>query len=272
MNSFRAKFLFLTILVALLLGVGGCGRIETPTPTSIPPDPNALQTQIASSIYAPLTAESPHVTNTPTKSLVPTFTDTVQATKTFTPDFSSTPSNTPSLVPTTTSTPAAIPTLPEVTAIPTRVKASLLVLTPTPADWQTGDWVVLARILADTASKNRALMQQAKTLFSETSINCAQMVPILTALDNAPSYVEMGINFDPRLGRPGLEGRVFNLKDAYVDGMRRMRDDRLRALRDLCISGTQPSPDQKQWGTEWMDYPISKMEFVVNEINAELGP
>lgn len=236
------------------------------TPTPIPPTATPVSPTSTPVPPTPTPTPAPP-TPTPTHTPMPTDTPTPTPTNTSTPTPSVTHTPTNTRMPTSTSTPTGTPT--PVPPTPTPVPP-----TPTPVDWATADWEVIARVLLESAKTYLPQIQEVQTMLTEDQVNCPRLVQLLDSLANAPQYKEMVQPLWDRRARPGLEGRLWNIRDAYADGVNQFRLDTFRSVRDTCATGAQPTAEQRESAIHWMDLtgPTGKMEHVIREIEPEIGP
>jgi hypothetical protein len=116
-------------------------------------------------------------------------------------------------------------------------------------------------------------MQEVHVMLAEDQVNCPRLVQLLDGLANAPHYEEMNQPLWNRRGQPGLEGRLWNIRDAYEDGVNQFNPGlgTFRSIRDTCAAGTQPRMDFTS-PIRWTEHAIGKMEHVIHEIEPVIGP
>jgi hypothetical protein len=132
----------------------------------------------------------------------------------------------------------------------------------------------MARVLLDSAKTYLPQIQEVQTMLTEDRVDCPRLVQLLDNLANAPQYEEMIQPLWDRRGQPGLEGRLWNIRDAYADGVNQFRLDTFRSIRDTCAAGTQPTTEQRESALHWMELtgPVGKMEYVIHEVEPVIGP
>lgn len=141
-------------------------------------------------------------------------------------------------------------------------------------DWATVDWTEIARILVQSARVYQPQMQEVQTMLGQDQVDCPRLAQLLDNLANAPQYDELNQLLWDRRDRPGIEGQLYSFRDAYADGVNQFRLDRFRVIRNGCVSGTQPTAEQRQRALDWMDLtgPTGKMEHVINSLGPVIGP
>jgi hypothetical protein len=170
--------------------------------------------------------------------------------------------------------PTATPTKQPHTPTPKPPTPTTVPLLPTPVDWAAADWTEVARIILRSAKVYRPQMTEVQALLGQDPTECLRLAQLLDSLASAPQYKEVaGILWDHR-DRPGTEGQLYSYRDAYADGVNQFRLDVFRAVSNACAAGTQPTAEQRQGALRWMDQtdPIGKMDFVISNLDPEVGP
>jgi hypothetical protein len=133
---------------------------------------------------------------------------------------------------------------------------------------------VIAKTLLHSAKFYKSQMQEVQTLLAQEPVTCPRLVELLDSLANAPHYDEMNEPLWNRRGRPGIEGQLWTLKDAYKDGVNQFRLDTFRVIRKTCAAGGQPTAEQRQAAMSWLKgvNPASKMDHVIDNLDPVVGP
>ena len=145
--------------------------------------------------------------------------------------------------------------------------------TPTPIDWATADWTLIARTLLQSAKTYLPQALEVYTMLGQDQVECPRLVELLDNLANAPHHEGMRTSLWNRRGLPGTEGELWNLRDAYADAVNQFRLDTFRSIRNGCVAGMQPTVEQRQRARDWMDLtgPVGAMEYVIAHLEPVVG-
>jgi serine/threonine protein kinase len=174
----------------------------------------------------------------------------------------------PTLEPTPTWIPMATPTSapPTATQIPPSPAPTQVPASPTAVDWTTADWTAIAGTLLGSARKYLPQTREVYQSLGEDPVDCPRLA-------EAPHHDGMIEALAVRRGYPSVEGELWNIRDAYADAVNQFRLDTFRSIRNGCVSGTQPSSEQRQRAKDWMDLtnPSATLEYVIAHLEPVAG-
>jgi hypothetical protein len=247
------RLMFGFTLVGLILT--GC---EVPAATTVTPMPTLI----------PPTATSVSPTTTP----VPPTVTAVEIKPTPAPPTATSVPPTSTPIPRTATSIPPTPTLIPATATRVPPTATRIPPTPTPASLENADWAVIAKTVSQSAKHYLPQMQEARAILATEPTNCSRLVQLLDSLAGAPRYPEVDGPLWQRRGRPGIEGELWTIKDAYTDGVNHFRLDIFGSIRNGCAGGTQPTAEQRQSAMQPVDYSIGKLEDTIRRLAPAVGP
>lgn len=236
----------------VLLLVSAC------TTPAAEPGATVLPPTATSTAFPTSTSIPPTVTPTATPTVTPTFTPTPTAT------------NTPAPTQTATRTPTATRKAVAATRVPSTAKPALP--TAVPVDWATADWAMIAKTLLQAAQRYLPQAQEMQAILANESINCPRFIKLFDGLANAPRYPELDRILWDRRGNAGTEGELWNIRDAYANGVNQFRLDSFRAIREACASGVPPAADKRQSALNVTNLAVGKLNDVINRLAPAVGP